>query len=167
MNALVQRVASATGKSAMHYRVWSPPGSPVRIEYAPALLQEVRAAGSEGILYGTAGRASIRLATARTPAPVRCDYHAVGIYSVRKRGEVFLTEEDLDAFDCAKAAVALVVAGPRAGFFIREHDGSIQAIRSREEIFLPASGRRPGWFRWLTAPGRIEQTSLSTMERAD
>jgi len=58
----------------------------------------------------------------------------IGIFVRRAEGEVFLTEADLERFEGQRAAVALVVAGNRAGFFVRQADGSIQTIRSHEEF---------------------------------
>jgi hypothetical protein len=49
---------------------------------------------------------------------------------------VFLTDDDLGLFESTKGLVALVVAGGRAGFFVREEDGSVQAIRSHEEFLV-------------------------------
>jgi hypothetical protein len=58
----------------------------------------------------------------------------VGIFVCRARGEVFLTDDDLELFERAEASVALVISGGRAGFFVREADGSVQAVRSHEEF---------------------------------
>jgi hypothetical protein len=46
-------------------------------------------------------------------------------------------------FEKHQVAVALVVAGGRAGFFVREPDGSIQAIRSHEEFPVAALAASP------------------------
>jgi hypothetical protein len=58
----------------------------------------------------------------------------LGIFVCRARGEVFLTDDDLANFEKHGAVLALVVAGGRAGFFVREPGGSVQGIRSHEEF---------------------------------
>ena len=60
----------------------------------------------------------------------------MGVFFSRIRGEVFLTETDLAFFNEHQSEVALVVAGDRAGFFVREADGSIQTVRSHEEFSI-------------------------------
>jgi hypothetical protein len=45
-----------------------------------------------------------------------------------------MTEGDLKWFGENDAAVGLVVAGDRAGFFVRGFDGTLQSIRSYQEI---------------------------------
>jgi hypothetical protein len=62
----------------------------------------------------------------------------VGVFASRVRGQVFLTEEDLERFDRAEAAVALVVSGQKGGFFVRDAAGSIETVRSYEEFSLQA-----------------------------
>ena len=58
----------------------------------------------------------------------------LGIFVCRERGEVFLTDDDLARFEEHQGVIALVIAGSRAGFFVRESNGSVQAIRSHEEF---------------------------------
>ena len=67
----------------------------------------------------------------------------VGIFVCRARGEVFLTDDDLANFEKHQGVLALVVAGGRAGFFVREPDGSVQAIRSHEEFKVADAASRP------------------------
>ncbi|MBZ5602931.1 MAG: hypothetical protein LAO79_11545, partial [Acidobacteriia bacterium] len=73
------------------------------------------------------------------------------IFATRRRGEVFLTEPDLERFEQTQSSIALIIAGDSAGFFTREPDGSIQSLRSREEVACaPAPGRSPRW-QWIPA----------------
>jgi hypothetical protein len=133
---------------------WAPPGSPVRIEYPAGLLKQLRPEqdGEDviGILWGSRIANQVQVAG----VGARPELHPVGIFAARSRGEVFLTEADLQRFDAFNpGAIALVLAGETAGFFVRESDGSIQSIQSYEEIPLaPAqaapraiSSRLGGW----------------------
>jgi hypothetical protein len=63
-------------------------------------------------------------------------FEVIGTFANRVRGDVFMTECDLERFEQAKAAVALVVAGKRAGFFMYNPDGSIQTVQSYEEFSI-------------------------------
>lgn len=116
------------------YRRWSPPASPLRIEIPEELLGELRSQpdspDSSGSLYGLRCDREVRVLSA---GPGK-DLEKVGIFVSRIRGEVFLTEADLDFFERENSGIALVVAGDRAGFFVREFDGSIQTVRSHEEF---------------------------------
>ncbi len=143
----------------MHYRRWCPPHSPLGIEFPPELLHEVRLEGaqaataarlsrtrardraedhSSGILYGTRQNQEVRLLAARSSQelgdPRLAGMQPVGVFVCRARGEVFLTDTDLALFEAVEGSVALVVAGGQAGFFVREADGSVQAVRSHEEF---------------------------------
>jgi hypothetical protein len=143
----------------MHYRRWCPPHSPLGIEFPPELLHEVRLEGaqaataarlsrtrardraedhSSGILYGTRQNQEVRILAARSSQeagdPRLAGMQPVGVFVCRARGEVFLTDADLALFETVEGSVALVVAGGRAGFFVREADGSVQAVRSHEEF---------------------------------
>jgi len=115
---------------------WAPPESPFRIEYSPALLREMRisrgGADSFGILYGIRHGNTIRLVATRG----RAGLDPVGVFASRVRGEVFLTEEDLERFEKADASVAMVLAGETGGFFVRDQTGSIEAVRSYEEFSI-------------------------------
>ena len=58
--------------------------------------------------------------------------------------------------DQHQSAIALVVAGDRAGFFVREADGSIQAVRSYEEFSIsdgpmPSKSAPARRLRWASA----------------
>jgi len=135
----------------VQYRRWCPPQSPLRIEFPPELLRDVRLEGehrerrlplrwiprfnrvvaqSSGLLFGVRREDEVRVLTARAAE----DLAPVGIFVCRERGEVFLTDDDLAKFEKHQGLLALVVAGGQAGFFVREPDGSVQAIRSHEEF---------------------------------
>ena len=126
----------------VQYRQWAPPQSPLRIEFPSELLREVgmESGGREanGVLFGFSHERELRLLSARRSPdgqdPRLAGLKPLGVFVWRPRGEVFLTEGDLEHFEKSRAAVALVVAGPRAGFFVREANGSLQAIRTHEEF---------------------------------
>jgi hypothetical protein len=133
----------------IEYRRWSPLASPVCVEFPAELLLELGWADTSGILYGSRRGREVRVSALRAPseeAPRK-----VGVFVSRIRGEVFLTEADLAFLNQQQAGLALVVAGKRAGFFVREPDGSIQTVRSHEE-FTIGQGRPP-------LPGRREKRS--------
>jgi len=117
-------------------RTWAPPESPFRIEYSPALLRELRISNSGvdsfGVLYGVRHGQTISLVAARG----RPGLDPLGIFATRVRGQVFLTEEDLERFEKADACVALVISGEKGGFFVRDSAGSIEAVRSYEEFSI-------------------------------
>jgi hypothetical protein len=117
-------------------RVWAPPESPLRIEFSSALVREVRMAGTMvdafGVLYGVRHGNTVNLVSTRG----RAGLDAVGIFASRVRGEVFLTEEDLERFEKAEASLALVIAGETCGFFVRDAEGSIETVRSYSEFSI-------------------------------
>jgi hypothetical protein len=121
-----------------HVRTWAPPESPLRIEYAQALLREVHVANTDsdafGVLYGVRHGQTIRLVSTRC----RAGLEPVGIFAARVRGEIFLTEEDLERFEKAESCVALVISGENAGFFVRDVLGSLEAVRSYQEFSIHA-----------------------------
>ena len=108
----------------------------MKIEYPPSLILDMR---GQGILYGEDADDVIRLISIEAQA------RPVGIFSVRERGEVFMDESDLERFEISDARVALIIAGESAGFFVRQGDGSIQSIRSHEEIPAPVSQKKWRW----------------------
>ena len=124
-------------------RTWAPPESPFRIEYSPALLRELRIANAGvdvfGTLYGVRHGQTIRLVATRG----RAGLDPLGIFAARVRGEVFLTEEDLERFDKADACVALVISGESGGFFVRDAAGSLEAVRSYQEFDLNSPAPAP------------------------
>src|ERR1041385_8222992 len=105
----------------VHYRRWCPPKSPLRIEFPPALLHDIRREGdqpatpvalrwrplfnravsqSSGLLFGVRHRDEVRVlaATADTES-APAGLSPVGIFVWRERGEVFLTDHDLASFE--------------------------------------------------------------------
>jgi len=114
----------------------------LRIEFRTDLLDDVRRGGvrsslfhpeitqSGGLLFGLRQRDEVRILSSHGDS----GQAPLGIFVCRTRGEVFLTDDDLANFEKHQVVLALVVAGGRAGFFVREPDGSIQAIRSHEEF---------------------------------
>ena len=150
----------------VHYRQWCPPQSPLRIEFPPELLRDVRLETgpparalpvrwrprfnrvvnqSSGLLFGVRHEDEVRVLAARgdendaTPEGLA----PVGTFVCRARGEVFLTDDDLANFEKHQGVLALVVAGGQAGFFVREPDGSVQAIRSHEEFQVADASSQP------------------------
>jgi len=115
-------------------RTWAPPQSPLRIEYSTDLLREVlTASGSgdaRGLLFGMRNGKDVWILAANPLAGAAL----VGIFVARARGEVFLTESDLEFLETQQAHVALAVVGAKGGFFVREADGSLQSIQSFEEF---------------------------------
>lgn len=115
---------------------WAPPESLFQIEYTTALLREVRIASGVvdafGVLYGVRHGQTIRLVSTRG----RAGLDPVGVFASRVRGQVFLTEEDLERFEKAEACVAMVVSGDIGGFFVRDADGSIETVRSHQEFSI-------------------------------
>jgi hypothetical protein len=144
----------------VHYRRWCPPQSPLRIEFLPELLRDVRREGfqpaprlplrwlprmnravnqSSGLLFGVRNEDDVRVLAARASDGLS----PLGTFVCRERGEVFLTDDDLADFEKQNGILALVIAGGRAGFFVREADGSVQAIRSHEEFKVSDASSRP------------------------
>jgi len=115
----------------VQYRRWAPPQSSLRIEFSPDLLQKIRRTAT-GELYGSRHGDEVRVMSTVSGAP----FEVVGTFANRVRGDVFMTESDLERFEQAKAAVALVVAGTRGGFFVTNSDGSIQTVQSYEEFSI-------------------------------
>jgi hypothetical protein len=118
----------------IEYQCWSPPDSPLQVEFPAELLLELGWANASGILYGSRHGPKIRIAAVETPWDE--EREKIGVFFSRIRGEVFLTETDLEFLNEEQAELALVVAGKRAGFFVREVNGSIQTVRSHEEFCL-------------------------------
>lgn len=133
------------------YRRWCPQASPIAIEFRPELPKQLRAQSQRetsqreevrGFLFGLRNQNEYRILSVRSKSkpsdPSLSDLQLVGICVCRERGEVFLTDADLVQLDQYSVAFALVIAGDRAGFFVRQADGTIQAVRSYEEF--PVSG---------------------------
>ena len=135
--------------------VWAPTQSPVRIHYAPEVLRVLRTSPPSpdkiGVLFGSINGADMRVAASlllngkdesglerALAEPTVAGLTPLGPFVSRVRGEVFLTEEDLPLFDRFPQpnAIALVIAGDKAGFFVRQPDSSLQSIRSYHEFTL-------------------------------
>ena len=147
----------------IEYRRWSPPASRVRVEFPADLLLELGWAETSGILYGSRNGTNIRVADIRIAAlqkPQDEQRVKVGVFFSRIRGEVFLTEEDLASFKEPENELALVVAGDRAGFFVREQDGSIQTVRSHEEFAVVPPRPSGPIAAPLKTPRRAKRTPL-------
>lgn len=150
-------------REVINYRTWAPPESPVQIEYSPEILRAIQGSGP---LFGVRQYNRLRIVAAQ----IESGLDPVGMFIVRSRGEVFLTEADLERFEDLQVpgAVALVVAGGRAGFFVREPGGAIQSIQSYEEFSaadVPAEPRglnfdfRPLWL-WFAVSALALLTAL-------
>jgi hypothetical protein len=123
-------------------KTWSPPQSPLCVEYPEEMLRELEPDPARiettGFLYGRRDGAVVRLRSLPGDEP------PVGIYVLRLRGEVFLSEANLVLFEKSRALVALVIAGAKGGFFIRDSVGSIQSVRSYEEFAVPQQHKKRG-----------------------
>ncbi len=141
-----------------HAQVWAPPESAVRIEYTNEILRDA-ARFEAGVLYGTHRDSVIRLAAVRREQPLAGDSRlaglaVVGTFAVRPRGEVFLTDLNLQHLEQSGGSVGLVIAGTRAGFFVYEPGGAIQTIKSYLEFEVPdirPAQARKGSRKWITA----------------
>jgi hypothetical protein len=95
-------------------------------------------------LYGRRRDSQIHLLAARRSGhskdPRLAGLERVGVFAVRSQGDVFLTERDLEFVERNGADLTLVLAGHQGGFFVREADGSIAAIRSHQEFAFPDAG---------------------------
>lgn len=139
------------------YRRWSPPASPIQVEFPDTLLTNLGRAEASGFLYGVRRGTQARITGLHKPAGE--GQEKVGLFFSRIRGEVFLTETNLEQLNRQKKDLAVVVVGRRAGFFVREADGSIQSVGSHEEFSTSrarslASTRQTRPLvrrRWLTA----------------
>jgi hypothetical protein len=84
-----------------------------------------------GLLYGVGKGSTVRLHS------VQAGREPIRTYVLRVRGEVLLTERNVELFERTGALLALVVSGGRAGFFVRDFDGALQSIRSYQEFDAP------------------------------
>jgi len=150
------------------YRRWAPAKCPVQIEFPPDILHDIRAQSlgehDRGYLFGRRVGDEVRITTAiRTPQagdPRTAGTEPVGIYIVRARGEVFLTDADLEQIERVEDGIALVIAGGRAGFFAREANGSMQAVRSHEEFLVADASTQA---EPLTRPGALPRGRYSAL----
>jgi hypothetical protein len=151
------------------YRRWAPAASQVKIEFPPDLLHEIRAERrtdhDRGYLFGRRVGHELRVLVAiqrpQADDPRVQSLELVGMYASRVRGEIFLTDDDLAMLDRMPNGIALVIAGGRAGFFTREPNGAMQAVRSHEEFLIsdaapqreaPQGLTQPGTARWWRHP---------------
>ena len=114
---------------------WSPLLSPIRIEYSRTLLRSLARREDQpdhhGLLYGERDWSGARASSRRSRSPAR----VVGSFAARARGEVFLTESDLERLHgLDPRSIALVIAGDNGGFFVREPEGSMRTIKSYQEF---------------------------------
>ena len=168
------RVMGRLHRKAPRYRVWAPAESSVRIEYSMEVLREA-ARHERGVLYGTRDGATIRVVAARIDQAGRdarlAKLELLGIFAFRARGEIFLTELDLEHLERTGGSLALVVAGTHAGFFVYEPDGAIQTIKSYQEFSLfdrlpeprPAPEPRPDRRRLWIAAGCLAALVVSVI----
>ena len=124
--------------------------------------------GATGLLFGLRSQDTIRIVAARCAAdaqdPRLAGFESIGMFALRERGEVFLTEDDLARFERSHARVALVIAASSAGFFMREPNGSIQSIKSHEEFPCPPPEPSPLDWSWLPlAAVAIVAIALATL----
>lgn len=119
---------------AIAYSRWAPEGSRTLVDFPPELprtLAAKRAPNGDvrGVLTGMRSPSHVQILAAEEDAD-----QPVGIYVVRRRGLVFLTEDDLTLLELHGASVALVIAGSRAGLFVRREGEPLQAVESLEEF---------------------------------
>lgn len=150
----------------------APSQSPVKIEIPPAVLHEVQSkgqrAGERGYLLGFREGNIVQVMAAVAALDSGdsrlAELDIVGVYASRARGEVFLTDADLEHAESVPNGVALVVAGKRAGFFPREANGSIQAVRSREE-FTISEAAKPAAVGQSSRPRHTRHPALPPVSR--
>lgn len=139
--------------------VWAPRQSAVRIEYSNEVVREAGRL-ERGVLYGTRKGATVRVAAARREQSVTGDPRLAGLdllgtFASRPRGEVFLTDPDIQHLELTGGSIALVVAATKAGFFVYEPDGTIQTIKSYQEFSIapwaPAPKTRKPRTWWIAA----------------
>jgi len=110
------------------------------VEYSPLLLRSLSGQAQRrsvrGMLLGAKKGNRIEVHGFHGSGDQNLDtrYPAVGIYVVRARGEVFLTEADLAFLEQSGLPIALVIAGGRGGFFFWEPDRAGAGIDSRRSI---------------------------------
>lgn len=129
-------------------KTWNPPESPLTISYPEELFRDLKADPARievrGILQGGRDGSVVQLRAldaSRNPAE-----NAIGVYFLRTRGPVFLSDANIDYFENNRALVALVIAGGSAGFFLRGYDGSLQTVRSFQEFTVLQPKGNP-WLR--------------------
>lgn len=119
---------------AIAYSRWAPEGSRTLVDFPPELPRSLAAKRApkgdvRGVLTGMRSPNHVQILAAEEDAD-----DPVGIFVVRRRGLVFLTEDDLTLLELHGASVALVIAGTRAGLFVRREGEPLQAVESLEEF---------------------------------
>jgi hypothetical protein len=145
------------------YRRWAPRRSPVKIEFPSDLIHQIRRESpsehDRGFLFGHREGDEVRILLAlRAPKaddPRHSGMEPVGSYVTRVRGEVFLTDPDLEQAARVENGVALVIAGGQAGFFVCERNGRMQAVRSYEEFSLADAAPLPVELGLLRIPAML------------
>jgi hypothetical protein len=133
---------SSKGMRRIEYLRWEPAKSPLTVELPRDLLLQLGWSDSRGVLYGSRRGEEVRIASLESRTDE--EQEKIGVFASRIRGEVFLTDGDLAFLNRERVDLALVVAGRRAGFFVRERGGSIQTVRSHEEFsVVPAAPLAP------------------------
>ena len=172
--------------SESKFGTWSPPASPISIEYSLTVIEEIRTVVAEGfqkiargmevggVLYGTHGNRAIRVLGVRS---VQCEHafgpsfrlsdsdrqalrqqlsvaptdpklnglEVVGWFVSHPRAELAMQPDDAaiyDQFFNQPYHVTLVIRPGRAntmraGFFVREDDGTVHSDRSYEDFNFP------------------------------
>ena len=124
-------------------KIGSPHITSTHIECAATLFRDVKMESSSGnvrgVLYGVRDPGVLRVVAARRDLddkdPCLAGLETIGFYTTRARGEVFLTESDLDRLQrLGSATVALVIAGRQVRFFVREPGGAIKSIRGKQGV---------------------------------
>ncbi len=138
------------------YLEWWPPESPLRIGYSNEVVREA-ARADKGVLYGTRDGTGMRVIAVRREQAVNRDprlngLELLGTFASRARGEIFLTDPDLEHLEMTGGSIALVISGTKAGFFVYQPDGTIETIKSYREFSFAAPGpkrklqkRRKAW----------------------
>ena len=129
----------------------------MRIEYSSALLREVHleahGGDSSGTLFGIPVEGGFRVVAARVHVrendPLLAGLKPVSIFAARTRGEVFLTEPDLERLQ--DHAIALVVVGDDAGF-LRARKRWFDAVDSKLRRVSSASARSATETKYSTRP---------------
>lgn len=159
----------------MSYASWAAAECPLRIDYAIEAIREVRRMASArlgvlGVLYGRLEGDTLRIVAART-APAGADEHtwaklsaaapeglvAAGLFAIREEVAMSRVESEVlrRQFPAPWQVALVMTRDGRAGFFAREHDGTLDPASSRGTfevdealelttyLFGPEGGERP------------------------
>jgi hypothetical protein len=155
-NQFTRRVArsGASHSGASHggasHVVWFPVAGEASFEYAPELFDDIPTepfqAEVRGVLYGLRRGSVVRVITAR-PDSQEMDsrlagLEKIGVFAIRSRGRIFLTESDQHRLQALEAGmIALVVDRAQANLFLKEANGSHQPATVRSQV--PDSAANP------------------------